>query len=69
MTNQILSVEGMTCDHCAQSVKDAVNGLSGISRVEVDLENKSVTVEFDEAQTKIECIADKITEVGFDIKN
>jgi copper chaperone len=63
-----MNVEGMTCGHCAQTVKDAVTGLSGINRVEVDLEKKLVTVEFDEVLGKVESITDKIVEVGFEVK-
>ncbi len=68
MTNLTMNVEGMTCGHCAQTVKDAVTGLSGINRVEVDLEKKLVTVEFDEVLGKVESITDKIVEVGFEVK-
>jgi len=35
MANQTLNVEGMTCDHCVQTIKEAVNNLVGISRVEI----------------------------------
>ena len=69
MTNLTMNVEGMTCGHCAQTVKDAVAGLSGINRVDVDLEKKLVTVEFDEVLGKVESITDKIVEVGFEVKN
>ncbi|MBV51336.1 MAG: hypothetical protein CMH77_02340 [Nitrospinae bacterium] len=69
MTNLTMNVEGMTCGHCAQTVKDAVTGLSGINRVDVDLEKKLVTVEFDEVLGKVESITDKIVEVGFEVKN
>ncbi len=68
MTNLTMNVEGMTCGHCAQTVKDAVTGLSGINRVDVDLEKKLVTVEFDEVLGKVESITDKIVEVGFEVK-
>ena len=68
MTNLTMNVEGMTCGHCAQTVKDAVTGLSGINRVDVDLEKKLVTVEFDEVLGKVESITDKIVDVGFEVK-
>lgn len=69
MTNQTLNVEGMTCGHCAQTVKEAVSKLAGINRVEVDLEKKQVTVEFDADQAKLESITEKIVEVGFEVRN
>ena len=67
MANQTLNVEGMTCDHCVQTIKEAVNNLVGISRVEVDLENKQVAVEYDKALVKLDSITDKIVENGFKV--
>ena len=67
MANQTLNVEGMTCDHCVQTIKEAVNNLVGISRVEVDLENKQVAVEYDKALVKLDGITDKIVEIGFKV--
>ena len=67
MANQMLNVEGMTCDHCVQTIKEAVNNLVGISRVEVDLENKQVAVEYDKALVKLDSITDKIVEIGFEV--
>ena len=67
MANQMLNVEGMTCDHCVQTIKEAVNNLVGISRIEVDLENKQVAVEYDKALVKLDSITDKIVEIGFEV--
>ena len=67
MVNQTLNVEGMTCDHCVQTIKEAVNNLVGMSRVEVDLENKQVAVEYDKALVKLDSITDKIVEIGFEV--
>ena len=67
MANQTLNVEGMTCGHCVQTIKEAVNNLVGISRVEVDLENKQVAVEYDKALVKLDSITDKIVEIGFKV--
>ena len=67
MANQTLNVEGMTCDHCVQTIKEAVNNLVGISKVEVDLENKQVAVEYDKALVKLDSITDKIVEIGFEV--
>ena len=67
MANQMLNVEGMTCDHCVQTIKEAVNNLIGIRGVEVDLENKQVAVEYDKALVKLDSITDKIVEIGFEV--
>ena len=67
MANQTLDVKGMPYDHCVQTIKEAVNYLVGISRVEVDLENKQVAVEYDKALVKLDSITDKIVEIGFEV--
>ena len=68
MTKKILDVDGITCAHCGNTIRDAVSKLVGISCVEVDIGKKQVAVEFDERQAKIEEISDKIIEVGFEVK-
>jgi len=68
MTNQRHNVEGMTCEHCAQTIKDVVNKLDGINKIEVELKNKQVFVEFNKAQTDIENIKNKIIEIRYEIR-
>ncbi|MFZ4615307.1 MAG: heavy-metal-associated domain-containing protein [Rectinemataceae bacterium] len=40
-----LSVEGMSCNHCVNHVKNALADLSGIDSVMVDLATKTAVVE------------------------
>ncbi|MDR3163032.1 MAG: cation transporter [Helicobacteraceae bacterium] len=65
MKTSVLSVEGMSCDHCASSVKKALEALA-IS-AEVDLTGKTVTVRFDERETAIEEIKNAVDEQGFEV--
>ena len=67
MASQTLNVEGMTCDHCVQTIKGTVNSLVGVHRVEVDLENKQVAVEYDKVLVELDSITDKIVEIGFEV--
>ena len=46
--NKILNVNGITCEHCVDTIKEAVGILVGVLRVDVDIEQKQVVVEFDE---------------------
>ncbi|OZC90840.1 cation-transporting ATPase [Rhodococcus sp. 06-412-2C] len=43
------SVEGMTCAHCAASVKEEVSEIAGVTGVEVDVDAGSVVVSSDSA--------------------
>ncbi|MEU3471295.1 copper chaperone [Rhodococcus sp. 05-340-1] len=41
------SVEGMTCGHCAASVKEEVSEISGVTGVDVDVDSGAVVVSSD----------------------
>lgn len=67
MKNITLSVEGMSCSHCVNAVKNAVAALNGVSEVEVDLEGKTVTVDYDAEQVSLESIKEAIEDEGYDV--
>ena len=66
--NQILNVDGITCDHCVDIIKEAVGIIVGVFSVDVDIEQKQVVVEFDEKLAKPEDLIDKIERVGFEVE-
>ena len=59
----------MTCQHCVQIITDALNNITGLNTVNVDLVKKEVRVKFNENETKLKKISDKIIEVGFELPN
>ena len=59
----------MTCQHCVQTITDALNNITGLNTVNVDLIKKEVRVKFNENETKLKKISDKIIEVGFKLPN
>jgi len=46
-----LSVTGMTCDHCVQSVTNALKEIPGVSNAVVSLDEKKATVTGDGVDT------------------
>ncbi len=42
--NLILSVPGVTCEHCRTAISKEVGMVTGVESVDVDLEQKVVTV-------------------------
>lgn len=64
--NQVFVVEGMTWGHCESAVKKAVGKLTGVDSVEVDLETKNVTVNFDDSVTESDII-NAIEDQGYDV--
>ena len=67
MRQETIKVEGMTCQHCVQTITDALNNITGLNTVNVDLVKKEVRVKFNENETKLKKISDKIIEVGFEL--
>ncbi len=60
-----LSIEGMSCNHCAAHVKEALTGVSGVESADVSLEKKSAVVTgggFDDAALKA-----AVAEVGYEV--
>ena len=69
MRQETIKVEGMTCQHCIQTITEALNNITGLNTVNVDLVKKEVSVKFNENETKLKKIFDKIIEVGFELPN
>lgn len=65
MKKKIL-IEGMSCEHCVAHVKDALEGIDGVSSVAVNLEGKYATVETD---VNDEILKEAIEEEGYDVVN
>ncbi len=47
MTSTI-KIKGMSCQHCVMAVTNALKEVPGLSRVNVDLQNGSATVEHEQ---------------------
>ena len=62
-----LNVEGMSCIHCVNAVKNAIGSLSGISQVDVDLEEKKATADYDPEKVSVQSIKDAIEDQGYDV--
>ena len=67
MEKIVLTVEGMSCQHCVKAVNNAVGALPGISSVAVDLDAKTVAVEYDPAHSSIQTIKAEIEDQGYDV--
>lgn len=58
------TVEGMTCDHCANAVRAEVSAIEGVTAVDVDLANGQVRVD-SEAALDLEIVRHAIDEAGY----
>ena len=64
MSVESFKVDGMTCGHCVAAVRAEVSKLSGVTKVEVDLEVGAVTVESEQPVDPV-AFAAAIDEAGF----
>lgn len=62
----ILSVPGMMCEHCQNTVEGALLKVPSVMSAEVDLEKKTATVNSDQAVT-LDQLVDAVSAVGFDV--
>ena len=63
----VLSVPGISCEHCKNSIEGAVGELAGVDQVEVDIAGRTVSVEFDQEKTSLPAIVAAIDEVGYEV--
>ncbi|WP_373740250.1 heavy-metal-associated domain-containing protein [Neisseria sp.] len=61
-----LNIGGMTCGGCVKSVTKILEGVSGVSKAEVSLENGHAVVEFDAAKTHAGALIEAVEDGGFD---
>ncbi len=48
----IISIDGMTCDHCVKAVTDALKSVEGVREVNVSLEEKKAEVVYEDSRCK-----------------
>ena len=68
MAQESLKVEGMTCQHCVETITETLGVIVGINKVAVDLEKKEVQIDYNEEETSLKAISDKIVEMGFELE-
>lgn len=64
-----IKVGGMTCEHCVETIENALADVDGILAAEADLEHGVVLVEYDSARVDDHAIHDVIVELGYEVEN
>lgn len=65
MNSIVLKVEGMSCNHCKMNIEKALQGI-GV-KATVNIETKSVNVEYDADKMNVERIINEIEEQGYTV--
>lgn len=68
MTSTVLHVEGMTCSHCKKAVESALKILDGVNEASVDLESKTVSIDYEPGVVNEEALKKNIMDAGYDVK-
>ncbi len=61
--SRTITVEGMSCDHCEQTVEDALEGVDGVESADADREDEQATVEGD---ADPQALVNAVDEAGYD---
>ncbi|WP_408956721.1 heavy-metal-associated domain-containing protein [Natrinema sp. 74] len=61
--SRTITVEGMSCEHCEQTVEEALEDVDGVNSVDVDRDAEQATVEGD-AETP--ALVEAVDEAGYE---
>lgn len=67
MTTQTIPVPEIHCEHCKSSVEGALGPMEGVHGARVDLDNRQVTVDYDESTVSLAVLVGAIEEQGYDV--
>ena len=65
-TQNTYTVTGMTCGHCASSVREEISEIPGVTAVDVVVETGAVTVTSDAPLSDAD-VAAAVTEAGYSV--
>ncbi|GAB3703421.1 heavy-metal-associated domain-containing protein [Halorubrum pallidum] len=61
--SRTITVEGMSCDHCEQSVEEALSGVAGVTDARADRERDTAIVEGD---ADLAALVRAVEDVGYE---
>jgi copper chaperone len=66
-THAILNAPAVSCNHCKMAIEKAVGAMGGVGAVDVDVAEKTVTVDFDADAVTLESIEATMAEEGYEV--
>jgi copper chaperone CopZ len=69
MPKTILTVKGMTCNHCVGAVTRALEETPGVRSARVDLEGGQAVVDYDDALADPRELATVVAEAGYEAES
>ncbi len=65
MAKTVLSIQGMTCNHCVMRVQKALASVPGVAKAVVTLDPQQARVEYDEAAATAQAMTDAVAKAGY----
>ncbi|WOC12063.1 heavy-metal-associated domain-containing protein [Gordonia sp. MP11Mi] len=62
-----ITVDGMTCGHCAASVREEISEIAGVTNVDVDVTSGRVAITSD-AALDADAVNSAVTEAGYAVR-
>lgn len=66
MSETVVTVAGMTCEHCMTAVRGEISKLAGVTGVEVDLETGAVRIAADPPPDRA-ALSAAVDEAGYEL--
>jgi copper ion binding protein len=65
MTNILLDIQGMSCNHCVMRVQKALSAVPGVEDAQVTLQPGRARVAFDEGAATAQALTDAVARAGY----
>lgn len=66
MERVTLSIKGMHCDNCVNSVTDALKAVDGVKLAKVSLDEANAQITYDPAHTTVEKLKEAVQKAGYE---
>ena len=60
-------LDGMHCEACERTIKQALESTAGVQRADVSLHGKTATVEFDDSVVQSNTLIKKVQDLGYGV--
>ena len=67
MATAVLNVPDISCEHCEQTITNALTPIEGVRAVNVDIPRKQVHVDFDETRVSVTEMKDVLQEEDYPV--
>jgi copper chaperone len=68
MATATITVKGMTCSGCVNSVTKALKSVDGVQEANVDLQGQKATVTFNDTVTSVQALKQAVEDAGYDVE-